>query len=91
MSLFFPPVAIGDRFRFTSSPPVSGATLSEALSKWYLDNDTVQLVDTCHTVNCNVGCRASSKERAPGRDKGRPPTDEAELLASFKKYFELKL
>ena len=76
-------------FEFTASPAVSGATLSEALAKWYLYGDTVQLVDTCHTVNCNSGCRASGRDK--GRSKDQDPYDDAKLLASFRKYFGIKI
>ena len=75
-------------FHFTATPKVSGATLSEALAKWYLYGDTVQLVDTCHYVNCNSGCGAGG---IGGRSKERPPSDEGERATSFRKHFGVKL
>ena len=63
MQMFFLTCTSGDLIQFVNSPRINGTTFAESLGDWYFGRGKVptQLVDSCHTVDCNPDCRKKQK------------------------------
>ena len=53
-----PPLTAGTPYEFNLSLRITGVNFAESLGDWYFKRGKVptQLMDSCHTVQCNPMC-----------------------------------
>ena len=58
VAIFFDLFIAGTPYEFNASPRINGVNFAESLGDWYFKRGKVstQLMDSCHTVQCNPKC-----------------------------------